>query len=213
MPGFIVFEGIDGCGKTTQLDLLQGYLKGKLQDVERLRNPGSTEMGERIRTILLHSDYEIHPKVELMLFMAGHAQLANERIWPATRADRIVLLDRYYFSTMAYQGASDKEGLFPQWVLEEVEFLSLPEPGLVILLDGDPREFAERRRRRGDRIERRGVAYQTLVRAEYLEIANRYKTMFKRIDGTAPPEVVSRHINEAVDEYLQDAQVPAQGRP
>jgi dTMP kinase len=199
MSTLIVFEGLDGCGKTTQMDLLEKHYRGRFK-VERLRDPGSTTVGDKIRDILLHPDHEISAKVELFLFMAARGQLASERIWPALEAGKLILLDRYYYSTMAYQGASGK--LHLDYVRDEVAFLELPEPTLVLYFDGDPKIFAKRRAGAKDRIERKGLAYQKAVRAEYLKIAERYDFSFKIIDATKPVEEVFGKVLETMETHL-----------
>jgi len=98
----IVLEGIDGCGKTTQIERLEAAL-AKFRKVERLREPGGTVVGEKIRELLANPDHmEMTPRTELLLFMAARAQLAVEKIGPALRGGLVVLLDRYYHSTSAY---------------------------------------------------------------------------------------------------------------
>jgi dTMP kinase len=100
----ITFEGIDGCGKSTQIQLLKGYLDGKGISVHIFREPGGTALSEEIRTLLLHSKEEINPVTEMLLFSAARSQLIAEKVKPLLANDEIVILDRFYDSTTAYQG-------------------------------------------------------------------------------------------------------------
>ncbi len=100
----ISFEGIDGCGKSTQIQLLKDYLDKKGKQVEVFREPGGSAISEQIRSILLNSDADIHPVSELLLFSAARAQLISEKVEPALKKGNIVILDRFYDSTTAYQG-------------------------------------------------------------------------------------------------------------
>jgi len=102
----IAFEGIDGCGKTTQIGLLEASLAPHRR-LLRLREPGGTEVGERIRALLADGRHaEMTARTELLLFMAARAQLVAEKIEPGLRGGFVVLLDRYYYSTAAYQGGA-----------------------------------------------------------------------------------------------------------
>jgi dTMP kinase len=140
---FIVFEGVDFCGKTTQINHAETFLKSKGRDVVRFREPGGTVTGEKIRTMLLEKEKEeIRPKAELLLFFASRVQLLDEKVMPAIKAGKTALLDRYYYSTAAYQGPF-LLGYGSGWVTAFAEdWLRLPEPDLVIYLDGDPEKLA-----------------------------------------------------------------------
>lgn len=100
----ITFEGIDGCGKSTQIELLKSYLDGKGISVHIFREPGGTALSEEIRTLLLHSKEEINPVTEMLLFSAARSQLIAEKVKPLLSKNEIVILDRFYDSTTAYQG-------------------------------------------------------------------------------------------------------------
>ncbi|MBO6793280.1 MAG: dTMP kinase [Balneolaceae bacterium] len=100
----ISFEGIDGCGKSTQIQLLKDYFDKKGKQVVVFREPGGSAISEQIRSILLSSDADIHPVSELLLFSAARAQLISEKVEPALKESKIVILDRFYDSTTAYQG-------------------------------------------------------------------------------------------------------------
>jgi len=196
----IVLEGIDGCGKTTQIERLEAAL-AKFRKVERLREPGGTVVGEKIRELLANPDHaEMTPRTELLLFMAARAQLAVEKIGPALRGGLVVLLDRYYHSTAAYQGGAS--GLGVSKVLDLVETLRFPKPDLVVLLDLDPAEAAKRTNRPKDRIEEKGADYQWKVRSTFLKMARDDRKRFRIIDAAKSPDEVHEAIIRVVKRVL-----------
>jgi dTMP kinase len=196
----IVLEGIDGCGKTTQAGRLEAALS-KHRKVERLREPGGTVVGEKIRELLANPDHaEMTPRAELLLFMAARAQLAVEKIGPALRGGLIVLLDRYYHSTAAYQGGAS--GLGVGKVLDLVDTLRFPKPDLVVLLDLDPAEAATRMDRTKDRIEARGADFQWKVRSTFLKMARDDRKRFRVIDASKSQDDVHDAIMKVVKRVL-----------
>ncbi len=206
---FIVFEGIDGCGKTTQLGLLEGALAatpstslGAGRRLLRLREPGSTPIGERVREVLLDARHaEMAPLTEFLLYMAARAQLVDQRIRPALKRGEVVLLDRYYYSTAAYQGAAGKLGV--RYVLDFAErTMRFPKADLVVIVDVDPVEAARRSRREKDRVERKGLAYQKKVRAAFLGMARRDPKRFRVIDASGTIGDVHREIVRIVGRVL-----------
>jgi dTMP kinase len=190
----IVFEGVDGTGKSTQIRHALDWIKANGFVVESYREPGGTEVGERIRTLLLDkaiSDIEAH--AEMMLFFASRAQLAHEKIRPALKDEnKIVLLDRYFYSTAAYQGPFVSGGF--EAVLSIARTLNLPEPDLVLCLDIDPEVAAKRRSEKGDRIEAKGLDYQRKVREAYQVMAERWNVLFKVVDASRTIEEVKEEI-------------------
>lgn len=185
---FVVFEGVDHCGKTTQIDLAEKWLTGRGYDVERFREPGGTSTGERIRDILLDRSLEIRPLCEMLLFMASRVQLLDLQIVPALNNGKVVLLDRYWFSTYAYQGVAGDLG--DRLVIDQVALLNLRRPDVVIMLDGDPERLAARRRGAGDRIEDKGLEYQREVRIGYRALIRDMKDLFQVVDAEQPMEDV-----------------------
>lgn len=135
----IAFEGIDGTGKSTQIDLLAGYLEGKGFDVVTTREPTDGPYGKKIRS-LFEKRHHLTPEEELALFMDDRRQHVRELISPALEAGRVVLTDRYYLSTAAYQGAAGHD---PEMIMAENESFA-PEPDLVLLLTLDPAEGIHR---------------------------------------------------------------------
>lgn len=190
----IVFEGIDGCGKTTQIARLHRRLPGAL----RLREPGGTAIGEKIRTLLADRKHDgMSARTELLLFMAARAQLVEERVAPALARGRTVLLDRYYPSTAAYQGAAGEIGT--RFVMDLAErVLKFPRPDRVLLFDVDEREAHRRRDRKADRVEAKGLAYQRRVRRGYLTLARADRRRWRLIDASRPVDEVHQAVLRAL---------------
>lgn len=193
---FIVFEGVDHSGKTTQIDRAEKSLRSRGKSLLRLREPGGTQIGEKIRELLLDKgNSKMHAKAELLLFFASRVQLVEEKILPALTSGTNVLLDRYVYSTAAYQGAA---GVKPPLTILDLseDWLRLPLPDLVVFLDGDPERLAKRHRGEKDRMEMKGLAYQQAVRAAYLEIFKTRPGNYKIIDAEQTMDAVSAEINQ-----------------
>ena len=196
---FITFEGIDGCGKSTQLNLLKEEFTRKGIKFIEVREPGGTAVGEKIRTILLDKKNDSMTRMaELLLFEAARAQITEEVIVPALESGINVLCDRFYDSTSAYQGYANKMGR------DLTDFLNLKatnetSPDLTFLLDIDPKTAYERRSVRGeeDRIEMMGLSYQEKVREGYLELAGS-EDRIKVIDAVNTPEAIYEEIRKQV---------------
>jgi len=198
---FIVFEGVDHSGKTSQLDRAEAYLKEKAIPMIRLREPGGTTVGERIREILLDKKLTISPRAELMLFFASRFQLLEDVITPALNDGMVVLLDRYYYSTAAYQGPFIHGA---EWVLNMAEeWLRLPEPDLVLYLDGRPEALASRTQGPGDRIEAKGLDYQRQVREAYQVMAAHRASIFRTINAEYAMDQVETVIRTFLDDILR----------
>ncbi len=198
----LVLEGIDGAGKSTQARLLEERLRSEGYSVVRAREPGGTRIGERIRELLLDvRRTEMDARTELFLYMASRAQLATEVLEPMLRAGRIVLLDRYYFSTAAYQGAAGGVGI-PE-VLDLAERIArFPIPDRVVVLDLDPRIGIRRVRRPKDRMERKGLSYLKRVREAFRRIARSRRGRMALIPANRPVEIVAAKVFEAVANVL-----------
>lgn len=190
----IVFEGIDGCGKTTQIARLHRRMPKAL----RLREPGGTAIGEKVRDLLADRKHDgMSAWTELLLFMAARAQLVEERLRPALERGRTVLLDRYYPSTAAYQGAAGRIG--SRFVMDLAErTLAFPKPDRVLLFDVDEREAFRRRHRKADRMEAKGLAYQRRVRSGYLTLARGDRRRWRVIDASQPVDAVHEAVLRAL---------------
>lgn len=182
---FISLEGIDGCGKTTLRDQLSDYLKEKYE-VLVLREPGGTEVSEKIRDMLLDvRNVGIRPRTEAFLYATARSQLVEEMILPALQEGKIVIADRFMDSTIAYQGYG--RGI-------DIEFLKVLnllctgglKPDLTLLLDIEPEEGQKRRNKQTpDRLEKEGLEFQSRVRAGYLTIQSDEPDRIKVLNGGA----------------------------
>ncbi|MFH1190008.1 MAG: dTMP kinase [Candidatus Omnitrophota bacterium] len=199
---FITFEGIEGCGKSTQSKLLYDHLKTLKRRCVHTREPGGTALGEKIRDIILHSDrVKISDLSELFLFEAARSQIVKEVISPALKAGKIVICDRFSDATFGYQGYGGKVPLKAIKVLDRIATGGL-KPDLTILLDLDVATGLERARRKGvDRMERKDMAYHKRVRAGYLKIARghgRIKTVKVADTIEATRRVVAREVERVI---------------
>ena len=199
---FISFEGIDFCGKSTQVELLKKYLLEKNKKVEIIREPGGTEISEKVREILLDKKhYHMFMEAEIFLFSASRAQLVREKIRPCLEKGIYVISDRFHDSTTAYQGFG--RGIDPETV-KHINSLAIGNtiPGLTFIVD-IPVEVAEQRKNQKhnmelDRIEVSDSGFYNRVRQGYLSLAEKEKR-FKIIDGTLSiQEVHNKVVNELV---------------
>ena len=194
---FIVLDGPDGCGKTTQTKLLADWLKEQGVEVESFRDPGDTAIGEKIRRILLNPDHiAMSTRTELLLYMAARAQLWEEKIAPALKANRCVILDRWLSSTCAYQGFAGGFGI-DNVVKIAADCLERVWPDLTVILDVDLETTANRLHRELDRMEQKGNGYHKKVREGFLEIAKE-KESFVIIDAAGDIETTHKKIIEII---------------
>ncbi|MBP5654926.1 MAG: dTMP kinase [Clostridiales bacterium] len=200
---FITFEGIDGCGKSTQIQYLTDHLKERGIDYLLLREPGGTVIGENIRNILLDKkNTGMTDMTELLLFEAARAQIVAEVIVPAVESGKVVICDRFFDSTAAYQGFAKNMGAD---VVDTLNRLATGgfEPDITFLLDISVEDALSRRVARGeeDRIEKLGVEFQKKVREGYLELAKTSQRIVK-IDGSQSPEDTAEDIRKYVEELI-----------
>ena len=184
---FITFEGIDGCGKSTQCEMLKEYLKENNKDFIFVREPGGTVIGERIREILLDKkNSQMTARTELLLFEAARAQITDEVIKPALEEGKIVLCDRFFDSSSAYQGMARGMGMDFVAALNMAATGGL-KPDVTFFFDISAEEALERRGKRGeasDRIELAGLKFQEDVRRGYIELAKDSGGRVITIDAT-----------------------------
>jgi dTMP kinase len=208
---FITFEGLDGCGKSTHLEKLAAVLRDEGLEVLTTREPGGTEIGERVRGILLDSRTRgLAPLAELALMFASRAQQISEVILPALNRGTWVLCDRYTDSSEAYQGAGRQLGVDAVLTLHRVLCLGL-QPELTLLLDNDVAASLARARRRnlaaadeGDenRFEQENRIFYERVHQQFLAIARRETERVVMIDARRPIEFVHKEVVAAVRERL-----------
>jgi dTMP kinase len=207
---FVTFEGVDGCGKSTQWQAVAVALRQHYPEKEILqtRNPGGTKIGQAIRTLLLspqaEGDAPMASMSELLLYMADRAQHVEEVLTPALARGAIVLCDRFVDSSIAYQGAA--RGIEADLILQLNRFACGDlHPHLTLLFDGDVKKLAKRVKARGnqDRLELEGLAFQEKVRQGFLALAQREPTRVHRLDAFASIESLTA---QAVDLIMQKSE-------
>jgi dTMP kinase len=200
---FFSFDGIDGVGKTTQMDLFCRWLAERGSDVVTCRDPGSTPLGERVREILLHSDVDtpISRRAEMLLYMAARAQLVDDVIRPALEAGKTVVSDRYLLANLVYQGHA---GGLEVEAIRRVGAIAVAGiyPDAVFLLDMPPANADRRLNRTLDRMERQGGDYRELLRAGFLAEAEIATNRVHRIDADRPVDTVQTEIRRIAGEML-----------
>lgn len=203
---FITFEGIDQCGKSTQARLLFQYLKQKYKKVILVREPGGTNVSEKIRDILLDSSHSgMKFMTEYLLFSASRHQLTEEVIKPHLKKGFIVICDRYYDSSTAYQGYGG--GIEPA-VIESINRVAAGglKPDLTFLIDITYKKALERKKtlkRDDDRIEKRKKVFYNKVAKGYLDIAAKNKNRFKVIAGAGSIEQIEEEIKNTAESRLK----------
>ncbi|MBL7979121.1 MAG: dTMP kinase [Bacteroidetes Order II. Incertae sedis bacterium] len=200
---FISFEGIDGSGKTTQAHLLTKRLQASGKEVLLLREPGGTDVSEKVRAILLDSSLHIVPFSEMLLFSAARRQLCETVILPALHAGKVVICDRYLDSTIAYQGYG-RTVADPNWVHQfQLAVTDNLLPSRTYLVDVPITLATQRRRiRTADRIEQSGQAFFERVRSAYIQMAEQEADRFRSLDGTLSPEAIHNLIWQDVQSLL-----------
>ena len=196
---FLVFEGADGTGKSTQTNLLAEYLRNQRKcRVDIVREPGGTNLGEKVREILLDPvTGDLEPQTELFLFMAARSHLVSERILPAMRRGTVVVCDRFVWSSVVYQGIVG--GLGIQQVFRIGRLATSALPTRVFILD-IPSSLAYRRLGRKDRMEERGPDFQEQVRRGFLDLARRYPQKVVVIDGRGSARSVHKRVIQQLPE-------------
>lgn len=204
---FVALEGGDGTGKTTQLNLLEARMRELGVDYDRTREPGGTQIGENIRSLVLeHGQGEVDPRTEALLFAASRAAHVTQRILPALHAGKVVLSDRYVDSSVAYQGAGRGLGTaevarINQWATSGLH------PDLTVVLDMEPEDSDIRRAQRdggtADRMESADGSFRNTLRAAFLAQARSAPSRYLVVNADQPAKAVHAEIAARVDELIQ----------
>jgi len=194
---FITFEGIDGCGKSTQARLMLEYMNKSGVESILVREPGGTNISESIREILLHSSSgQMGDRTESLLMTASRTQLTQEVIIPNMDQGKFVIADRYSDSTLAYQGGG--RNLDVEWLIELNNYATFTLlPDITFFVDIRPEEALRRQDSDKDRIEGEGIEFQTRVRKTYQILAERFNDRYVIIDGYAEKgDIHQKVLNE-----------------
>jgi len=199
---FITFEGADGCGKTTQLELLAEYLKDNGKEVLTTREPGAIGLGEKIREILLNYDGAVSDRCESFLFLADRAQHIDMIVNPAVAEGKIVLCDRHIDSSVAYQGFGR------QLDIERIDRLNMlatngKRPDLTFVFDIDITTSMQRVGKEKDRMESAGMEFFNRVRQGYLEIAKQEPQRVKVLDASKSIDEIHREVIAIINDLIK----------
>lgn len=199
-PFFLSFEGIDACGKSTQVKLLLNQMNKSSNNTILVREPGGSTISERIREILLDKNlYEMSDRTEALLMTASRSQLTYEKILENLNRGKNVISDRFSDSTLAYQGGG--RDIDFEWLVKLNKFATFDlDPDITFLIDLHPAEAQKRKNIHQDRIEGAGLDFQIKVRDTYLEIAKRFQDRIVLIDGHNDINTINKKI---VDELLR----------
>ena len=196
---FIVIDGPDGCGKSSQVKLLIEWLDSQGVSTVRFRDPGDTDIGEKIREILLNPEHlAMCTETEVLLYMSARIQLWLEKIAPALSDNKCVILDRWLSSTYAYQGWAGEFGVEKIMTLAN-DCLERVWPDLTIILDVDTKTASQRLNRELDRMEAKGDIYHSKVRAGFLKFAEEYDNAFV-VDASQEIEKVHENVLKIIRE-------------
>ena len=197
---FITFEGIDGCGKSTQIEFLTQYFTKMKKAVVKTEEPGGTAGSNEIRKILLReNNFQWSVETEALLFMAARNDHVEKVIRPSIDDNKIVICDRFMDSTLVYQGMRSSRA--KQLSLDLFELIAI-NPDITFLIDMEP-EIALRRdlsrSTKEDRFENYGISFQRELRKNFLDIAHKHSDRIRIIDGNQTPEDVAAQINESIE--------------
>ncbi len=200
---FITFEGIDGSGKTTQLNKVKTFLETKGYNVITTREPGAMELGKKIREILLHYEGEVSDKSEMFLFLADRAQHVEKLIKPAIEEGKIVLCDRHTDSTIAYQGYGRGQDIN---ILKDLNRIAVNGiiPDLTLLFDVSLETSQNRVGDEKDRMESSGIEFLKKVRNGYLELLKEHPRRIKIINANNNIETVFEETKTVIEKTLQE---------
>jgi len=198
----ITFEGIDGCGKSVQARKVFNYLKKLKKEVILLREPGSTPVAEKLRKILLDKKLDIPDLTELLLYEAARSELTALKIRPLLANGAVVLCDRFYDSTTAYQGYGRKLDIKMVKSLHKIATGNIV-PDLTFVFDVDLKTAAKRRGKNPDRLESQSLAFHNRVRRGFQEIARTEKRRVKLIDSSPLPDMIFEQVKAILKRKLK----------
>ena len=198
---FITFEGGDGCGKSTQLELVEKYLNDKGFKTLKTREPGSIGLGQKLREVLLHYDGDVAPRAEAFLFLADRAQHIAKIVKPAIDNGVIVLCDRHTDSSVAYQGYGRGEDIAQINMLNNIATQEI-KPDLTLLFDVSTEVAQTRVGSEKDRMESAGLEFHKRVRQGYLEIAKQEPQRVRVVDSNLTIEEVFEQVKKIIDEKI-----------
>lgn len=198
---FITFEGADGCGKTTQIELLKKYLDEKNIKNIQTREPGATELGVELRKILLHYEKPVSDVAETFLYLADRAQHTEFEIKPMLDDGYIILCDRFIDSTVSYQGYARKQDINQIKKLNEIATKGL-KPDLTIVFDIESTIAQKRLQGEKDRLEKEGLEFHKALRFGYLELAKKEPDRIKVINADDTIENIHKKVIELISRYI-----------
>ena len=207
---FITFEGADGGGKSTQVQLVATWLQQRGYEVVTTREPGGTVLAEKVRELVLDPALPLNSTSQSLLYLAARSEHVEKVIRPALAAGKIVLCDRFSDSTLVYQGLSLGKELAELTVMQQLCSFATAglEPDLTLVLDGRPEELAKRRELRGvtDRYEQQGLDFQHKLRDGFLTLAKAEPERIKVLNAEGSMEEVAAAVQKAIANLLQEAE-------
>ncbi len=201
-PGSLIsVDGIDGVGKSTQIERLGAHLEFKGRKILVIQDPGSTEIGAQLRAILLDSNIQLHRRTEAMLFMASRCEMVETVIRPALEAGQTVLSDRFLLANVVYQSVGGGVDVDTLWQLGELANAGL-RPDLTILLDMPAAAAASRLNRPADRLEARGEDYLESVRQAFLQQLPKASPRTHVVRADRPIDEVAGELSQVIDRFF-----------
>ena len=204
---FITLEGLDGAGKTTQLHKAAELLRQQGYEVVESREPGGTELAEKVRALVLDAALPLNNTTQTLLYLAARSEHVDKLLRPALEAGKIVLCDRFSDSTLAYQGLAEGKTIDELTDLRQLNAFATEglAPDLTLVLDGDPKLLLKRRDARGvtDRYEEQGLELQYKLRSAFAALAKAEPERMRIINAEGSEAAVSAAIMDVIGEFLE----------